>query len=93
MEFEWDPAKDAANVEKHGISFARAATVFDDPDHLEEDVTKPEPGEERRSAIGKAGEILVTVIYTDRQDRRRIISARRARKNERQRYDQSKTTP
>jgi uncharacterized DUF497 family protein len=71
----------------------RAATVFDDPDHLEEDGTRPEHGEERRRAIGKGGEVIVTVIFTDRPDRRRIISARRARNDERERYDQSKAAP
>jgi uncharacterized DUF497 family protein len=92
MEFEWDPAKDAANEAKHGIGFVRAATVFDDPHHLEEDTTKPEYGEPRGRAIGLVGPYLVTVIYTDRQGRRRIISARRASKDERERYDQGTTT-
>lgn len=92
MEFEWDTAKETANEKKHKISFVDAATVFDDPHHLEEDSTKPEHGEQRFRAIGMLGDVLITVIYTDRQGRRRIISARRARDNERKRYDQSKTT-
>jgi uncharacterized DUF497 family protein len=90
MRFEWDDEKEASNELKHSISFVDAATVFDDPYHLVENTTKPEHGEERRKAIGIVGEYLVAVIYTDRQDRRRIISARRARKNERRQYDQSK---
>jgi uncharacterized DUF497 family protein len=94
MEFEWDPAKDAANQTKHGISFVAATAIFADPAHLEEDVTRPEFGEVRKKAIGQlTSGWTVAVIYTDRGDRRRIISARRARTNERQRYDQSKTTP
>ena len=48
MQFEWDPAKDTANQEKHGISFVAATAVFADPAHLEEDVTKPEYSETRR---------------------------------------------
>lgn len=92
MRFEWDMAKESANEQKHGLSFIDAATVFDDPHHLEEDSTRPEHGEERWKAIGMVGEFVVAVIYTDRQDRRRIISARRARKHERAQYDQSKTT-
>jgi uncharacterized DUF497 family protein len=91
VEFEWDTAKEAANEAKHGIGFARAATVFDDPHHLEEDTTKPEYGEQRGMAIGKVGPHVITVICTDRQGRRRIISARRASKDERERYDQSTT--
>jgi uncharacterized DUF497 family protein len=93
MDFEWDLAKEAANVAKHGITFTDAASVFDDPHHLTEDSTKPEYGEERSLALGMVAERLVAVIYTDREQRRRIISARRARKNERERYDHSKTTP
>jgi uncharacterized DUF497 family protein len=92
MEFEWDAAKDAANLAKHGISFVRALSVFDDPNRLEEDSTRPEHGEQRGKAIGLMGKLLVTVIYTDRQDRRRIISARRAWRDERARYGQSATT-
>jgi uncharacterized protein len=82
MRFEWDVVMEAINERKHGISFVDAATVFDDPFHLVEDSTKPEHGEERRKAIGVVGEYIIAVIYTDRQDRRRIISARRARTNE-----------
>lgn len=93
MEFEWDPAKEAANVEKHGITFTDAATVFRDPHHLVEDSTKPEFGEDRSLAIGMVAGRLAAVIYTDRGPRRRIISARSVRKDERERYDQSKTTP
>jgi len=63
-----------------------------DPYHLEEDSTREEFGEERSRAIGMMGSKIVTVIDTDRPERRRIISARRARKDERARYDQSKTT-
>lgn len=92
MDFEWDPAKDEINTQKHGISFVDAASVFDDPDHLDEDSTYPEHGENRRRAIGAMGPVMVTVVYTDRDGRRRIISARRARRNERARYDQSKTS-
>jgi len=92
MEFEWDLAKEAANVAKHGITFTDATSVFDDPHVLTEDSTKPEYGEERSLAIGEVAGRLATVVYTDREQRRRIISARRARKNERERYDQSKTT-
>jgi uncharacterized DUF497 family protein len=91
VEFEWDPAKEATNVEKHGITFGDAATVFDDPFHLTEDSSKPEYGEERSIAIGLVAGRVVTVVYTDREEQRRIISARRSRANEQRRYDQGKT--
>jgi hypothetical protein len=92
MEFEWDEHKDAENQRKHRISFEVAVDVFDDPHRLEEDSTKPEHGEERRRVIGNVQGRMVTVIFTDRNGKTRIISARRARDDERERYDQSKKT-
>jgi uncharacterized DUF497 family protein len=86
MEFDWDPAKDALNQTKHDIGFDEAKDVFDDPQHLEEDSTRPHHGEQRSKAIGRLGTFIVAVIYTDRLERRRIISARRASKDERERY-------
>lgn len=93
MEFEWDPAKDAANIAKHELGFGDATAVFDVRHVLVEDSTRPEHGEERRRAIGVVTGRLVTVIFTDRPTGRRIISARKARKDERARYDQSKAAP
>jgi uncharacterized DUF497 family protein len=87
--FEWDPAKDEANEQKHDISFTDAITVFDDPQHIVEDATRPEFGETRRMAIGRVGSFVVAVIFTDHHQRRRIISARRARRDERTRYRHS----
>ncbi len=94
MEFDWDPMKAAANLTKHGISFVAATVVFDDPNHIDEDSTKPEYGEARSIAIGKLADgRLVTVVDTARDDVRRIISVRTARNYERRKYDQGKTTP
>lgn len=45
LDFEWDAKKAESNLEKHGISFATATAVFDDPNHVEEDTTRPEQGE------------------------------------------------
>ncbi len=88
MEFEWDPAKNEYNEHKHGISFEDAVNVFDDPHRSVEDSTRPEHGEERRKAIGRMGPVIVTVVFTFREGRNRIISARIARRNERARYGQ-----
>ena len=85
-DFEWDPAKDAANLDKPGIGFARASDVFEDPLWIEEDATRPEHGEQRRLAIGRVGDGIIAVIFTDREGRVRIIAARRARRDERRRY-------
>ena len=89
MKFDWDPVKADANFRKHGLEFPDAAAVIDDAQHLIEDVTRPEFGERRTKAIGRVGMLIVGVIYTDRNDVRRIISARRASRSERERYRQS----
>lgn len=88
MKFEWDAEKAAANIEKHGISFVAATAVFDDPARIEENSTRPEYGEMRVKAIGRIGmELVVVVVYTDREDKCRIISARVAGKDEREAYN------
>ncbi len=92
LKFDWDPAKREVNLDKHGLDFRRAVEVFNDPQHIDEDTTRPEHGEVRRKAIGRVGQIMIGVIYTDRNGVRRIISARRARRDERERYRQSAET-
>jgi len=87
MEFEWDLAKAESNLEKHGVSFAEAITIFGDP--LE--VTIPDPdhseGEFRFLSLGRSsrGRVLV-VAYTEREGRIRLISAREATPKERRKY-------
>jgi uncharacterized DUF497 family protein len=90
MEFEWDPAKNGINESKHGISFLDALAIFDDPHHVVESVTRLEHGEFRFKAVGMLDDRYYTVIFTDRIEIRRIISVRRARTNERRKYDQGK---
>jgi uncharacterized DUF497 family protein len=91
--FEWDAVKARSNLRKHKISFEDASEVFEDPDHDITDVTQPEYDEERFRAIGmlKNGR-LVTVIYTHRGRKRRIISAWKATKNEQRDYDSGKAS-
>lgn len=92
MEFEWDLSKSDSNVEKHGIRFQDAVRVFVDRQTITTNVTRPEHGEMRFRAVGMVNEQIVAVIFTDRGSVRRIISARRSRKNERRDYlDQGKT--
>ena len=86
MEFEWDPAKNETNLVKHGISFLAASRVFEDPDAFEADRTRPGNGEMRMKSVGMVDGRLFAVIYTIRGTNRRIISARRARTNERRAY-------
>lgn len=94
MEFEWDIAKDAENLRKHGVSFREAMTVFGDP--LELTISDPHHSAEefRFVSVGlsKAGRLLV-VSYTERRGQRtRIISARKAAPRERRQYE-SKAAP
>jgi uncharacterized DUF497 family protein len=87
MKFEWDDKKNQLNKEKHGIDFQMATAVFDDQNRLEENSLQSEHGEIRTITIGMMDSVLIiTVIHTDRQQNKRIISARRASKVERTRY-------
>ena len=93
MKFDWDPVKAVSNLDKHGIDFDDAVKVFEDPFATTTDVTRPEYGEERFKTVGVVDGRIIAVIFTDRGSSRRIISARRSRRNERREYDsQSRTS-
>ena len=83
--FEWDERKNRQNIEKHGISFRRAATIFNGSVLQWEDNRK-DYGEERRIAIGRMANRILQVVYTLRNRNIRIISARKATKDERRKY-------
>jgi uncharacterized DUF497 family protein len=82
---EWDPTKNRANQRKHRISFHFAQTVFDDPDRVD-DYDDREYGEDRWGVIGRAGSVILYVIYTLRNGNIRLISARKAAPHEQARY-------
>jgi len=82
-EFEWDSAKRKANLEKHGIDFADAARIFQEPFLVR---PSPRSDEERFVAIGTVDGHVIAVIFTVRGQTCRLISARRARKNEKDIY-------
>jgi hypothetical protein len=84
--FEWDDAKAEANLRKHKVRFEHAAEACEDPYALIELDDSDDYGEERFILIGKATDGLLTVIYTERNDRIRIISAREANDYERRNY-------
>jgi hypothetical protein len=84
--FEWDDAKAEANLRKHKVRFEHAAEACEDPYALIELDDSDDYGEERYILIGKATDGLLTVIYTERNDRIRIISAREANDYERRNY-------
>jgi uncharacterized protein len=84
MDFEWDEEKRLANIEKHGIDFVDAVSLFDDP-HLVGSA-RTVGGEERRLATGMIEDSYVTAVFTMRGPIIRIISMRRARDGERQKH-------
>jgi uncharacterized DUF497 family protein len=88
MEFEWDQAKNTANIEKHGVDFDDARSIFESPLIRKVD-DRHDYGETRIIAIGVAEGRELTVVYTMRGDAIRIISARRAREDERRAYRQT----
>lgn len=85
MKFEWDEDKNTINKEKHKISFETAAYVFDDPYYIEMFDFEHSVDEDRYIAIGKVGDVLF-VVFTERKDTIRLISARLATNAERSLY-------
>lgn len=90
MEFEWDEAKADGNLLKHGVRFDEAIEAFFDPDALEFIDARRNYGEERAILIGQGAGAILLVIYTERGTKNRIISARRASRNERENYHRQK---
>ncbi len=84
--FEWDDDKALANLAKHGVSFEFSCSVFDDPHAFDMDDFRFEYNEFRAVTIGLVEDVLISVSYTLRQDRLRIITARRATSNEARLY-------
>lgn len=86
MNYVWDPKKNRRNVARHGIAFEDAVRVFEGPT-LEKVDDRFEYGEVRVYAIGVVNGIEITVIYTDvSRTERRIVSAWRAERHEREAY-------
>ena len=83
--FEWDSEKAEKNFKKHKVKFQNAVLAFFDEYRLEYYDETHSDDEERFRIIGKVKEVLV-VIYTEREDKNRIISARPANKYEREDY-------
>jgi len=86
MDFEWDAQKRQDNIKKHGVDFTEALQVFRDPLRIEELDERWAAQEERWQVIGVTSLGLLFVVYTIRNKKYRIISARRATKNERRDY-------
>ncbi len=89
--FEWDEAKSQKNLAKHGVPFVVACRVFEDIFALDR-IDLESCASEARYVIGGMVEgILLQVVYTEREDRIRIISARKATKHEEAEYYRSQT--
>ena len=87
MDFEFDSAKSAANLDRHGIDFYRAQALWSDPDRLE--IPARSIDESRSQVIGRIGDVVWSAFITMRSDRIRIISVRRARDEEKAAYFQA----
>jgi uncharacterized DUF497 family protein len=85
VEFDWDPRKAASNFAKHGVDFAEAIDVFDDP-HLRTLVEGRIISETRYRSVGVVNGMILFVVHTFRGEVCRIISARRANRRERTAY-------
>jgi uncharacterized DUF497 family protein len=85
MDYEWDEAKRLANVAKHGIDFPDAVHIFEG-EFVEAEDRRRNYGEVRMLASGELDGRVIRVVYTWRGDRRRIISAWRARRNDSRAY-------
>jgi uncharacterized DUF497 family protein len=85
-DFEWDDAKAATNLTKHGVSFEQARDAFDDPFAIDFIDDRVDYGEQRVILFGMVEGRLIVVAYTLRGDKVRIISAREAEPHERRKY-------
>jgi len=86
MEFDWDSAKNEANLKKHGIGFVEAKHIFDGPTLTRAD-DRQDYGENRDISLGALSpEAVLVVVHTERGDKIRLISARKASRRERKVY-------
>jgi uncharacterized protein len=90
MEFEWDENKNRINKLKHDIDFQIAKGVFEDKGRIKAEDNRIDYGETRWISIGKAFNLILVIVYTIRDAKIRIISARIASKKERDQYNKLK---
>jgi uncharacterized protein len=89
--FEWDSAKAVANWRDHGVAFEQAIEAFRDPFAVETIDDREDYGEERINLLGMSNGVILHVTYTERGERIRIISARRAERHEQDHYYRENT--
>jgi uncharacterized protein len=90
--FEWDDDKAAANWRRHGVGFEQAMRAVGDPFAVVKYDDREDYGEDRVNLIGMCEGTLLHVTYTEREDRIRIISARRAERYEQDNYYRENST-
>jgi uncharacterized DUF497 family protein len=89
LRFEWDPRKAATNRAKHGVSFEEASSVFGDPLGLIVDDPRHSHGEKRNVLLGLSERHrLLAVMFTERKEMIRVISARKVTRRERKYYEE-----
>ena len=86
IDFEWDETKAASNLQKHGVSFLTGARVFFDLSCVTWDVSRRVDNEQRFKVVGRVDGRLVTVVFTMRDEKCRLISARPANTSEERIY-------
>jgi uncharacterized protein len=82
LQFEWDEAKNRLNMRQHGIAFADAVDFLDDPGLVERLDLRMNYGEERTLALANVRGRILAIVYAERGDAIRIISARVASRDE-----------
>ena len=88
MKFQWDENKERINITKHGLDFKTAPRVFQDENRIEFYDEEHSWNEDRYITIGMVNQIAVIImlVYTEREDAVRIISARKATRQEKEAY-------
>ncbi|HEX4045907.1 MAG TPA: BrnT family toxin [Gammaproteobacteria bacterium] len=87
MKFEWDNNKNEINIQQHGIDFHDAAVIFEYPILIKTD-TRKDYGEKRLIGLGLLFGVVIVIVFTKRGEAIRVISIRRANKNERKIYQE-----
>jgi len=90
-EIDWDSQKRESNLAKHGIDFADLHELFEDPNLVEKVDSRRNYGETRIQVVGQARGRVLFVVYTWRGSARRMISARKATREERRDYEEKST--
>jgi uncharacterized protein len=87
MKFEWDKNKNETNIERHEIDFNDAHLIFEHPMLIKTD-TRKDYGEKRLIGLGLLFEVEIVIVFTKRGANIRVISIRRANRNERKIYQE-----